>query len=118
MDWGPCATELKPSKELQQQTQEMRYWQIGIKKNTHTHTNKVLVKYFNARRGAEPSKDQLVGLVVSDESRVVVLREAGEKQIRCLLRPSEKEQLPFGGIPLGQAARPFMMERSKNNLPL
>lgn len=76
------------------------------------------MKYFNACRGDEPSEDQLVGLVVSDESRVVVLREAGEKQIRSLLRPSEKEQWPFGGIPLGQAARRFMMERSKNKLPL
>lgn len=73
-------------------------------------------------RGAEPSQDQLVGLVVTGVSKAVVLREAAEKQIRSLLRATEQEQWPSGGIPLGQPARGlinlFVMVESKIKLTL
>ena len=54
-------------------------------------------------KAAEPSEDQLVSLVATGASKAVVLREAGDKQIRSLLRVNRQEQWPPAGIPPGSA---------------
>lgn len=72
-------------------------------------------------RGAEPSQAQLVSLVLTGVSNIVVLWEAGEKQSRSLLRANEQEQCSFDRVPLGQPRELinlFMMVESKIKLTL